>query len=411
MTDINHRITARALANRGFVVIHGHGATWTATITDAGIAALQEAAQPQEESRAAEFEAEVLLRAVIDARGALPAMGKRDHTSDIRLIAAALRVSWRPKGKKLELYSHWGENTEWRIVDHYPDMVDPAPVPIPTTLRNPRPAVVAYGNNKRWQQVCKPHVHRASLILQAVAAEAEHRGYVARTPKPERSEYGRSNNESRADMHLVIDINGATFPLTIKEISEPGGAPLDYYSRDRLPGWMGRRQTAFISTGRLQLSLDSRYNGRKHEFRDSKRSTLENALPEVLREMEIRNLEDLAKQRERDDAAAKAQVRWENAMRRAEDNLQYEHKAKRLRSQVSAWQETEAIHGYIQAMTEATALLPTEERADATAWIEWARQYAEQLDPLGKRLAVPEDRRFTSDDLKPFLGGLSPYGP
>jgi hypothetical protein len=62
-------------------------------------------------------------------------------------------------------------------------------------------------------------------------------------------------------------------------------------------------------------------------------------------------------------------------------------------------------------MTEATAVLPAEERADATAWIEWARQYAEQLDPLGKRLAVPEDRRFTSDDLKPFLGGLSPYGP
>ncbi len=51
MTDINHRITARALANRGFVVIHGHGATWKATITDAGTAALQEAARPQEEQR------------------------------------------------------------------------------------------------------------------------------------------------------------------------------------------------------------------------------------------------------------------------------------------------------------------------------------------------------------------------
>jgi hypothetical protein len=219
MTDINHRITARALANRGFVVIYGHGATWTASITEAGTAALQEAARPQAESRAAESDAEILLRAVIDAGGALPATGKRDRASDVRLIAAALRVSWRPKGKKLELYSHWGENAEWRIVDHHPDMVDPAPVPVPTTLRNSHPAVVAYGNNKNWQQVSKPHVHRASLILQALAAEAEHRGYVARTSKPERSEYGRSNNESRADMHLVIDINGATFPLTIKEIS------------------------------------------------------------------------------------------------------------------------------------------------------------------------------------------------
>ncbi len=303
------------------------------------------------------------------------------------------------------------EGSQWHLTEHYPDLVEAAPVPVPSTLRNAHPAVLAYGQNKHWQHVSKPHLHRASLILQALAVEAERRGYVARARTPDRQPYERRNTEANGHIHLVIEINRNKSLLTIKEISEPGGDVLDYHARNRMPEWMGRRQTAFISTGRLQLGLETRFNGRRHEFQDSQRSTLENLLPEVLREIEIRNLEDDARQRERDDTAARACARWESAMRKAEDDLQYEHKANQLRRQASAWQEADAIRGYIDAMTDAVALMPAEERPESMVWIDWAKQYVEGLDPLKKRLAIPADRKFTTDDLRPFLGGLNPYHP
>jgi hypothetical protein len=411
MTDINHRITARALANRGFATIHGHGPTWTATVTTAGTAALQSAAKPDEEARAAETEAEVLLRAVLDSGGSLSFTGKRDHEKEVRLIAAALRVPWRPEGKKLELFSPWDGDPEWRIVDHFPDKVVAAPVPVPDMLRKPHPAVAAYEENKEWQQVSKPHLRRASLLLQAIAVEAELRGYTARPRKKSTSPYGRSNDDEPAVRHLVIEIDGFPYPITIREISEPGGGSVDYHARAKLPGWQQRRRTAFISTGRLQLSLDHAWNGRQHEFRDSKRSTLDDSLPQLLREIEIRHLEDQARHTANEEAEARKHKRWERAMRDAKADLQFDHKATRLRDQISAWHEVRSIRGYADAMKANLAGMPAEARGEAEAWIEWAEAYAARLDPLTRKLAVPADRSFTASDLTPYLGRLSPYGP
>ena len=412
MPDINRRITARALANRGLVVIHGHGKTWTAAITPAGTAALQEAAKPDEEARSAETEAEVLLRAVLDAGGSLPFTGKRDHEKAVRLIAAALKVPWRPEGKKLELFSPWDGDPEWRIVDHFPDMVEAAPVAVPNSLRKPHPAVVAYEENKDGHQARKPHVRRASLLLlQAIAVEAELRGYMARPRKKSTSSYGRSNDDEPADRHLVIEIDGFTYPIKIKEISEPGGGPVDYHARAKLPGWQQRRQTAFISTGRLQLSLDHSWNGRQHEFRDSKRSTLDDALSQLLREIEIRHLEDQARRSAKEEAEARQRKRWEKAMSQAEADLQFDHKATRLRDQISAWHEVRSIRGYAEAMKDTLAGISDEAPVEAEAWIEWAEAYAARLDPLVRKLAVPVDLSFTASDLTTYLGRLSPYGP
>jgi hypothetical protein len=411
MKDINHRITARALANRGFVTIRGPGQTWTATITPAGTAALKDAAKPDEEARAAETEAEVLLRAVIDSGGSVPLTDKRDHEKEVRLIAAALKVPWRLEGKKLELFSPWEGDPEWRIVDHFPDMVTATPVPVPDTLRKPHPAVVAYEENKDWQQVSKPHLRRASLLLQALAVEAEFRGYAARPRKKSTSPYRRSNDDEPADRHLVIEIDGFAYPVTIKEISEPGGGQVDYHARAKLPGWQQRRQTAFISTGRLQCGLDHAWNGRQHEFRDSKRSTLDDSLPQLLREIEIRHLEDQARRTAKEEAEARKRKRWEKAMRDAEADLQFDHKATRLRDQISAWYEVRSIRGYADAMKATLAGMPADARGEAEAWIEWAEAYAARLDPLARTLAVPADRSFTASDLTPYLGRLSPYGP
>lgn len=98
-------------------------------------------------------------------------------------------------------------------------------------------------------------------------------------------------------------------------------------------------------------------------------------------------------------------------MSQAEADLQFDHKATRLRDQISAWHEVRSIRGYADAMKDTLAGMSDDSRDEAEAWIEWAEAYAVRLDPLARKLAVPGDRSFTASDLTPYLGRLSPYGP
>lgn len=48
---------------------------------------------------------------------------------------------------------------------------------------------------------------------------------------------------------------------------------------------------------------------------------------------------------------------------------------------------------------------------DTAAWIEWARNYADRVDSLAAAPQVPEFDTIRPDELAPFLGRWSPYGP
>jgi hypothetical protein len=50
-------------------------------------------------------------------------------------------------------------------------------------------------------------------------------------------------------------------------------------------------------------------------------------------------------------------------------------------------------------------------RAAAEKWLAWVSEYRAAVDPLRHSLTMPLDRKPTTEDLKPFLRGWSPYGP
>lgn len=45
-----------------------------------------------------------------------------------------------------------------------------------------------------------------------------------------------------------------------------------------------------------------------------------------------------------------------------------------------------------------------------TQWIAWVREYADELDPVASLRGMAETPEPRHEDLRPFLGGLSPYG-
>ncbi|WP_329009124.1 hypothetical protein [Streptomyces sp. NBC_01601] len=54
---------------------------------------------------------------------------------------------------------------------------------------------------------------------------------------------------------------------------------------------------------------------------------------------------------------------------------------------------------------------PGQTRTEAEAWITWAVATAERLDQLNTPPRMPDIPEPRADDLKPFLGHWSPYGP
>jgi hypothetical protein len=77
-----------------------------------------------------------------------------------------------------------------------------------------------------------------------------------------------------------------------------------------------------------------------------------------------------------------------------------------LHDQTAAWQETRVVRSYLAALEEDHG-----DDADAAEWISWIQDYLDRLDPLHSMPSMPEPPEPSPNDLKPFLGGLSPYGP
>jgi hypothetical protein len=161
------------------------------------------------------------------------------------------------------------------------------------------------------------------------------------------------------------------------------------------------------ATGELNIEVVGwSAGGRQTTWGDRKRWTLEDRLPQLMRELETQSVEAeerrLAKEREE----AERQREWEVAMERAKLRLVADHRVGILRTRVAAWHEADAIRAYCDAVEARHGIDAT--TADAAEWLSFARDYAERAQRLPR---MPADPEATHEALKPYLGGWSPYGP
>lgn len=209
-------------------------------------------------------------------------------------------------------------------------------------------------------------------------------------------------------------IDGFTYRLRIREQSGKGGELLPYgRQRDRLPYWQQARQTMFLPTGELRITVEEGYSrdGRQAEFRDSKRASLEERLPGVLRELEIQAAEDAWRRQEEERKAQEKQRRWERAMGHARRDFREARRAEVLRGQLADWQLGNDLDEYLAAMEASIPTLTSvKEQSAASAWLAWAKEYRQSINPLAKPLAMPSVPKPKPDELKPYLRGWSPYG-
>jgi hypothetical protein len=267
----SHRVSARALHNRGFLRVAGSGKTWAAQITADGTRRLQEEAKRidaererarrEEQARAAREReqqelrdrAMQLLHDVIAAGGRLD-LGPDADPYDIQQLRVALeKSSHLPDTQRLAQEPTRMDPVLGVTVYLEPDfeaLTAMRSFDIPRQLRNPHPAVVEFQSKKAL--VSKAEIGRAARFLQGLISAASEVGWKV---PPKMRHWSRGLGEPVPDLSLQLP--SRELFLTVRELDERGRrvqayvTETDYYTR-------GTRTTAnshFQASGKLEVAL------------------------------------------------------------------------------------------------------------------------------------------------------------
>lgn len=407
-----HRITAKALETKGLIAIRGRGPTWSATITSAG-----EAWKPAPEPISHCVEADELMQHVVE-RGRFSLDGRRDLARYQELVKESIKAPSRPRGRQLVLRNTgpWDEPSYFIELDEYfDDRVEAQPVPVAPRVSKAHPTISGYFTTKDWTYVSPDLVPRATRVLQAIADYITRRGQTVLPPSVVDEETIRKNRlRGVPGAVFAIGWDGWAYDVRIREIPQPSAPknpPAGTPGPERRPIWMHRRTWKFISTGRLELTVD---RVRLHtKFKDERWLTLEEQLSEVLRQVEVDALEADWKYAKEQQEELHRKERWEAAMANAREQYAIEVQYSRFREMSESWENINRRRGFLAAARQRLQTYTGDDRDAIDAQLAFIERQVDVRDPLNNlsNLLLGTVRPPTSEDLKPYLGRFSPYGP
>jgi hypothetical protein len=451
MEGYTHRVSASALRTRDLVRISGRGPTWRAELTERGREQLERLERKQSQSstngkepNAAQRPQPALPVSRSDRR-AEPAPGPKPLSKTEQLVADVIAaggrltlpddtanggVNWRqrayaaqrhgkvPNGKRLSV-AWTNAGFELELLDGETcNELGADTVPVPARLSKHHPVAQEFRNRTSLHEVSRKALPRVLRIVHALAKEAERRGYQLACVRVREDSYGRSEWKPSHDGQFVFTINGHELKVRLWEKGAGLRGPYEH-QRKR---WQEDREKPFSqmlfldrpkpydsgATGELNIEALGWSHSRQSSWGDRKRWTLEDRLPQLLRELETQAVEAEEQRLAREREEAERQREWQAAMERAKVRLLEDHRREVLRNRVGAWGEADAIRAYCDAVevrhgTDAIAADP-----DAAEWLAFAREHADRAQRLPR---MPTDPEVTNEALKPYLGKWSPYGP
>lgn len=242
---------------------------------------------------------------------------------------------------------------------------------------------------------------RAITFLRELAAQAERHGYLMAV------------DTDAAQMSFFRGSQCTTATLS-EEVEDREVLVTPDETQTKVYDWQRvSPEVVASSTGRLALELgtDHTFSGRRRRWADRSRWKLEDKTAEIVAELDARA--DIAAQRkvEEEQAREHRQREWHEAMESAGCAFVADVRTRVLESQLLAWTETASIRAYCDALELAVAQEPeTREPGRVREWISWARNRADEIDPLTQSPTLPEVE-IRPEDLRPYLGKWSPYGP
>ena len=356
---------------------------------------------------------EQLIADVISAGGELRVNTAEDKVNYDQRVAAAIRHGKVPEGKLLVIER--GTSWQQRIIrlQEPPEWMTVAltPILVPATLRKPHGLVTALKDDDDLLRLTVQVRGRAFRLIQALTVEAERRGYTVRHDA--RAGGSRRHHEP-AEGLFTVKISGHELGIDLQQQHDriehvPTVSELRHAERD---SWYRIPSHDDKPSSRLTISVTNGRQYRQSTWSDGTKTQLEECLPQVLQELELRAGFAEEQHLEEERKRAKEQRLWEEAMERAKADFRENHHAKVLKKQLDQWQTVQALDAYLAAMRMKVKTLDDEsQKESAQAWLTWAEEYRKKIDPLSVPPTMPKTPEPRSDDLEPFLGGWSAYGP
>ncbi|MFD4501544.1 hypothetical protein [Streptomyces sp. NPDC058457] len=327
-------------------------------------------------------------------------------------IAAARRSGRIPETK--ELYGGWCRGGyEIKLVDI------PAwrlavlqPVPVPARLTRPHTVVRAMQNEQQPLGLTRPVQGRALRLIQALITAAEAEGHSSSAGATGFAP--PSHRRRRASPHFTITAQGQPVGfLVLQEQDRTEHVATEKELADaKKHSWIRIPRFDYTPSERLRFVLSGGQPHRASEWSDAPGHSLEDQLAEIAQEVTLRG--EAAERRRLDEieAARQKRIRWEAAMEDARVRYAEAYRFRHFEAQEAAWRHATGLTEYLSAVrTRVEAMPPGQTRTEAEAWISWAASTVERLDPLHTPPRLPDIPEPRADDLRPFLGHWSPYGP
>ncbi|WP_282697216.1 hypothetical protein [Streptomyces sp. CC208A] len=327
-------------------------------------------------------------------------------------VAAARRSGRIPETK--ELYGGWCRGGyEIKLVDI------PAwrlavlePVPVPSRLTRPHAVVRAMQNEQQPLGLTKPVQGRALRLVQALITAAEAEGHSSSAGQT--GSAPPSLRRRRASPHFTITAQGQTVGFLVLQEQDRTEhiATEKELAEAKKNSWIRIPRFDYTPSERLRFALSGGQPHRASEWADTPGRTLEDQLAEIAQEVTLRG--EAAERRRQDEieAARQKRIRWEAAMEEARIRYAEAYRVRDLEAQEASWRHATRLTEYVNAVrTRVDAMPPGRTRTEAEAWISWAAATVERLDPLSSPPRLPDVPEPRADDLRPFLGHWSPYGP
>ncbi|MFC8585259.1 hypothetical protein ACFUGD_12005 [Streptomyces sp. NPDC057217] len=356
---------------------------------------------------------EQLLQELAQAGGRIVKTGSGPELEKWPSRVAAVRRSGRiPKTK--ELYGGWCRGGyEIKLVD-VPTwrLAALEPVPVPARLGRSHSVVRAMQSEPQPLGLTKPVRGRALRLIHALITASENAGHSSAAgqagfaPPPHR--------RRRASPHFTITAQGQTVGFLVLQeqdrtehvATEKELAEAKQNSGIRIPRF------DYTPSERLRFVLSGGQPHRASEWADTPTRSLEDQLAEIAQEVTLRG--EAAERRRLDEieAARQKRIRWEAAMEEARVQYAEAYRVRHFEAQEAAWRHATGLAEYVSAVrSRVEAMPPGQTRTEAEAWIDWAATHVDRLDPLNTPPRLPDIPEPRADDLRPFLGPWSPYGP
>lgn len=425
----SHRVSARALHNRGYLLVSGSGKTWTAQITPDGTRRLKEEAKRveaerervrREEEARAEREREQqqlrdrsveLLHDVVAAGGRLD-LGPGADRQDVRRMQACLVESdLLPEGQRTAQEPTRMDPDLGVTVYLEPDFKALTAVrsfSVPRQLRNPHPAVSAFQSKKAL--VSKAQIGRAARFLQALVLAAAEFGWKVPEKVPNMS---RRHGDPEPD--LTLRLPSRELVVTIRELDLYGRRARAYITEmDYYPTRTERTRANkyFHASGRLDVTITPTWEDKAVlSLQDTAGGPLEEQLPTLIRQLEIAEAEaDWARQEESRRSEIR-KARWKEVKQEAFTKLTYERNTELLRDQLERREAAATMRTYADEVEARAKELDSPGSDEAREWAVWIRQHADSINPINGPLRILHVTTASHDELSPHMNGWSTHGP